>query len=56
MDLRDNEYRETWSVISCVIPTRQTQRILYIKTYITAHVARVAKPRPHTKAIRKSDT
>jgi hypothetical protein len=48
MDLHDNEYQGTWSVISSFVPTRQTQRILSMKTHITARIARVAEPRPRT--------
>jgi hypothetical protein len=49
MDLHENEYQETWSVISSFVPTSQTQRILEMKTKITARNTRVAEPRPDTK-------
>lgn len=51
MDLHDNEYQGTWSVISSFFfPTRQTQRIHYMKTHINARIARVAQPQPRTQS------
>jgi len=50
MDLQDNEYQGTWSVISSFFPTRQTQRILYMKTHINARIAGVAEPRPRPQS------